>query len=308
MSTGKVIIEQRGRVFVMDILGYSIALLVAAGIAVGGRWMIDRQVTADRWMLSLFVLGFLGTYGGSELFGEIGGIESLSETGPEFGGFYILTGIVGGLVMAAATVLGQRRAVERHATDVASAGIRDPKIAHFLFSDSRAAALWLGVRLFVGYQWFSSGWGKVTESAWMDGGTALQSYWERIVVVPAEGRPAITYGWFHDFIQYMLDNGWYTWFAKLVAVGEVLIGAALILGVAVGIAAFFGTVMNFNFMLAGAASTNPVMFGLGIFLVLAWKVAGYWGLDRYLLPALGAPWSPGTVFKPGSRQTDTLAA
>ena len=89
----------------------------------------------------------------------------------------------------------------------------------------------------------------------------------------------------------MLDNGWYTWFAKLIAWGEVLVGLGLLVGALVGIAAFFGTLMNFSFMLAGSASTNPVLFGLAVFLVLAWKVAGYWGLDRWLLPALGPPGS-----------------
>ena len=38
------------------------------------------------------------------------------------------------------------------------------------------------------------------------------------------------------------------------------------------------------------------MFTLAIGLILAWKVAGYYGVDRYLLPALGAPWHPGALF------------
>jgi thiosulfate dehydrogenase [quinone] large subunit len=29
---------------------------------------------------------------------------------------------------------------------------------------------------------------------------------------------------------------------------------------------------------------------LGVLLILAWKNAGYVGLDRYLLPLLGTPW------------------
>ena len=48
--------------------------------------------------------------------------------------------------------------------------------------------------------------------------------------------------------------------------------------------------MNMAFMLAGAISTNPVMAILGVLLILAWKNAGYIGLDRYLLPLLGTPW------------------
>jgi thiosulfate dehydrogenase [quinone] large subunit len=93
----------------------------------------------------------------------------------------------------------------------------------------------------------------------------------------------------------MLDNGWYTWFAQLVAWGETLVGLGLLVGALVGIAAFFGTLMNFSFLLAGTTSTNPVLFGLGVFLVLAWKVAGFWGLDRWLLPLLGTPWQPGPL-------------
>jgi thiosulfate dehydrogenase [quinone] large subunit len=48
--------------------------------------------------------------------------------------------------------------------------------------------------------------------------------------------------------------------------------------------------LNMTFLLAGSASTNPIMFTLAIGLMLAWKVAGYYGLDRYLLPLLGTPW------------------
>ena len=29
---------------------------------------------------------------------------------------------------------------------------------------------------------------------------------------------------------------------------------------------------------------------------LAWRVAGWWGLDRWLLPAIGVPGYPGTAF------------
>jgi len=77
--------------------------------------------------------------------------------------------------------------------------------------------------------------------------------------------------------------------------GEVAIGVALIAGVLTGVAAFFGALMNMSFLLAGSASTNPIMFTLAIGLILAWKVAGYHGVDRYLLPLLGTPWRAGTV-------------
>jgi thiosulfate dehydrogenase [quinone] large subunit len=147
------------------------------------------------------------------------------------------------------------------------------------------------MRFFLGRDWLVHASEKIVDPAWMSGGEALRSFWEEAVVIPETGRPPITYDWFRQFLQYMLDNGWYTWFAKLVAWGEMLVGLALLLGALVGLSAFFGTFMNFNYMLAGSSSTNPVLFGLAIFLVLAWKVGGHWGLDRWLLPVLGTPWA-----------------
>jgi thiosulfate dehydrogenase (quinone) large subunit len=168
--------------------------------------------------------------------------------------------------------------------------VDDPIRWQLLLGNIFFALFWLPVRFFVGREWFSAGMHKVTDPAWTDGGAAVRGFWERAVTVPAEGRPPITYDWYRQLLQYMLDNNWNTFFGPLIAWGELLVGVGLLVGALVGIAAFFGTVMNVSFMLAGTASSNPVLFGLGVFLVLAWKVAGFWGLDRWLLPALGTPW------------------
>ena len=90
----------------------------------------------------------------------------------------------------------------------------------------------------------------------------------------------------------MLDIQAYTWFGKLIAYGEMAVGIALILGAFTGLAAFGAGLMNWNFMMAGTASSNPLLFALGVVLILAWKTAGYWGADRFLLPLLGTPWKP----------------
>jgi thiosulfate dehydrogenase [quinone] large subunit len=174
--------------------------------------------------------------------------------------------------------------------------IQDPPLARFLFADTRAGLLWLALRVFLGYQWLTAGWHKVEDPAWMSTGEALKGFWVRAAALPAAPAKApITFDWYRSFLQSLIDAQAYTWFAKVVAVGEVVIGAALILGLFTGIAAFAGGFMNWNFMMAGTASTNPLLFALAVALILAWKVAGHYGLDRYVLPALGTPWQTGTL-------------
>jgi thiosulfate dehydrogenase [quinone] large subunit len=176
--------------------------------------------------------------------------------------------------------------------------LQDPPAARFIFANTIMAPLWLIARLYLGYQWLLAGWHKVYgDERWIavegEDGLALKSFWERIVQVPEEGRPPIVYDWYRDFIQYMLDNEWYTWMAWVISLGEVAVGLALIVGLFTGLAALGGATMNFNFMLAGSASTNPVMFLVAVLVLLGWKVAGWIGLDRWVLPALGTPWQPG---------------
>jgi len=182
--------------------------------------------------------------------------------------------------------------------------ITDPPFIQHLFGSPSWAWLWLIVRVYVGYTWLTSGLGKISNPAWVQTGLALKGFWQNAVAVPEPpARPPIAFEWYRAFIQALLDGGHYVWFAKLIVAGEILVGIALILGAFVGIAAFFGAFMNWNFMMAGTASINPVLFTLSIFLILAWKTAGWWGLDRWLLPLLGTPWRPGRVFAGGSPAT-----
>jgi thiosulfate dehydrogenase (quinone) large subunit len=168
--------------------------------------------------------------------------------------------------------------------------IENPPFVNNLLSNTKFSWIWLLLRVWLGYQWVNSAMGKISNPAWVQTGDALKGFWTGAVAVPAEGRPPIAFDWYRGFIQFMLDAQAYTWFAKLVAYGEFLIGLALILGLFTGIAAFFSGFMNWNFMMAGAASTNPMLFVVALVLILAWKTAGYIGLDYFLLPWLGVPW------------------
>jgi len=182
--------------------------------------------------------------------------------------------------------------------------VPEPPIARFLFADTRMAWLWLIVRLYVGYEWITAGLGKLTgysftfdasfgqkvSSPWVFGahdGAAIKGFVAGALAQAGGPHPAVQ-GWYASFLQsVVLPNA--TVFAYLVTFGEVLIGLGLIFGVLTGIAAFFGVFMNLNFLLA--VSVNPVIGVLALFLVLAWRIAGYYGIDSYLLPLLGTPWT-----------------
>lgn len=179
-----------------------------------------------------------------------------------------------------------------------STNMKDAPLIETLFSNTKFAWLWMIVRVYVGYQWLSASLHKLSAPEWMQTGEALKGYWLHAVAIPdAPAKPAIYYEWYRSFIQSLLDSESYVWFGKLIAVSEFLIGIALILGLLVGVAAFFGGLMNFNFLLAGSLSSGPILLVLEILLIIAWKTAGYYGLDRFFFKFIGAPWKPGKWFQ-----------
>ena len=161
--------------------------------------------------------------------------------------------------------------------------IETPSFISFLFNDTRASILWVVIRVWLGWQWLEAGWGKLQNPAWMQTGEALKGFWTRAVQVPAEGRPPIAYDWYRNFIQSMLDSGSYVWFAKFVAVGELLVGIGLIFGFLMFFTAFMAGFMNWNFIMAGSASANGLWLVLAVLLIAAWKISGYLGADYFLL-------------------------
>jgi thiosulfate dehydrogenase [quinone] large subunit len=176
--------------------------------------------------------------------------------------------------------------------------VTESPFARALFGSTRLAWLWLIVRLWLGFDWLQHGLEKAGNPAWTQTGLALKGFWTNAIKIPPPpARPPIAYDWYRSFIEALLDGGHYTWFAKLIVFSELAIGIALVLGVLVGITAFFGAFLNWNFMMAGTAATNPMLFTVSILLMLAWRTAGWWGADRWLLPLLGARWKPGRVFE-----------
>lgn len=179
--------------------------------------------------------------------------------------------------------------------------LREWSVARFLFSDARAAWLWLAVRLYVGYEWLTAGWEKIMDpkGLWVGdaAGTAVAGFANGALAKATGAHPAVQ-DWYAGFLRdFVLPNP--ALFAHLVAYGEVLVGIGLIVGALTGVAAFFGILMNANYLLAGTVSTNPILAFFAIFLILAWRNAGWIGVDRFLLPLLGTPWQPGRLLHRG---------
>ena len=177
----------------------------------------------------------------------------------------------------------------------------DPPVARALLGDVRWAWIWLILRLYLGYEWLSAGWEKIN-GGWMGAtaGTALTGFLKGALTKATGAHPDVQagYAW---FLQNVVLPNAAIW-SYVVAWGEFLVGVALILGLFTGIAAFFGGFMNANYLLAGTVSTNPILFIIAAGLILAWKTAGWWGLDRWVLTALGTPWRPGYIFAGGGKE------
>ena len=160
--------------------------------------------------------------------------------------------------------------------------IKKSPISKFLFADTRLAWFWLIVRLYVGWQWLTAGWEKCTDPQWVgqSAGGALSGFIQGAIQKSVGAHPDVQ-DWYAAFLQHAVLPYAHMW-SYCVTYGELLVGIALVVGIFTGVAAFFGAFMNLNYLLAGAVSTNPILFTLAIGIILARKVAGYYGLDRFL--------------------------
>jgi thiosulfate dehydrogenase [quinone] large subunit len=177
----------------------------------------------------------------------------------------------------------------------------DPAISRFFLGSTGSSPMWFVVRMYVGSEWLLAGWEKVTSPVWGTSGKALAGFVAGALAKSSGANPNVQ-GWYAWFLQHLvLPN--VGLFSFLVTWGEVAVGLGILLGILTGIAAGFGVLMNLNYLLAGTVSVNPVLGVLGLFLCFSWRVCGWIGVDRWLLPALGLPWKPGTWF--GTQETRT---
>jgi len=167
------------------------------------------------------------------------------------------------------------------------AGVQPHGFPIRFISDMRWAWFWLIVRLYAAWQWLTAGWAKLNDATWVGSkaGVSLAGFLNHSLTLATGAHPNVQswYGWFVQNIVLPQVAAW----SYIVSFGEFLVGVGLLLGILTGLAAFFGGLMSFNYLLAGSVSVNPILLVLEIGLVLAWRIAGWWGGDRWLQPALG---------------------
>jgi thiosulfate dehydrogenase [quinone] large subunit len=202
--------------------------------------------------------------------------------------------------------MSAERAKDQSSGGRAVVAVEDSPIARALFGDVRWAWLWLILRLYAGWQWLQAGWEKIHDPVWTGGkaGTAITGFVTNALTKTSGAHPDVQ-SWYAWFLQNVVLANATAW-SFVISWGESLIGVALILGIFTGIAALFGGFMNMNYLLAGSVSTNPTLFLIAMALILAWKTAGWWGLDRWVLPALGTPWRPGYIFLGDDRTAQSI--
>ncbi|QDP40019.1 DoxX family protein [Radiobacillus deserti] len=150
----------------------------------------------------------------------------------------------------------------------------------FIRNNKVVAGILTFLRVYLGYEWITGGWGKIT------GGFDAAGFLQGAVAQTTGEHPAVQPWWGAFLENVAIPNA--DLFTFLVMWGELLVGTALILGIFTNFAALMGITMNFAFLFSGTVSTNGQMVLLTTFILVAGFNAGRFGLDRWVIPFLKA--------------------
>jgi thiosulfate dehydrogenase [quinone] large subunit len=151
----------------------------------------------------------------------------------------------------------------------------------FIKNPAFTGILWLIARIFVGYEFINAGWEKITSGEWV-GGDAISGFLQGAIAKSTGAHPEVQ-DWYVWLVNHVfLPNA--TLFSTLVALGEVSVGIALILGLFTKFAALMGAIMNFVFLAAGTSSVSPQMIVLEVAMVFAGAGVAFYAVDHFLMP------------------------
>src|ERR1700722_702160 len=153
--------------------------------------------------------------------------------------------------------------------DAAAEGSGNLRASDWFYRSKVASVLWLVARMWLGYGWLNAGyqklWGSERAVFWDGGGAGVRGFAPAGVAGSKAGTGGASYGWFAAFLHgFVIPNA--SWIARLVTVSELLIGAALILGLLTGVAAAAGLALNVIYMFSGSSGVNPAYAIVGVFL------------------------------------------
>ncbi|WP_079504944.1 DoxX family membrane protein [Mesobacillus jeotgali] len=150
---------------------------------------------------------------------------------------------------------------------------------HFLKENRYVTLLLTAIRLYLGWEWFIAGWGKISSGKFDASG-----FLHGALKNTSGDHPAVQ-PWWGSFIR-EVALPYVDLFNVLIPWGELLVGLGLILGIFTSFAMLMGLTMNFAYMFSGTASTNPQMVLLGLVILLAGGNAWKFGLDRWVNPVI----------------------
>lgn len=125
----------------------------------------------------------------------------------------------------------------------------------------RPATLLWPLRIFMGFTFLYAGLQHLTDPSYFD--PSMAGYIGKLVVGYATGSPI------HAFLIGVVEPNAIA-FGYSVAIGECLIGVAVLTGFLFRIAAFAGLLLNFTFYLSATWNAFPFYFGSDIVFVMCW--------------------------------------
>ena len=143
---------------------------------------------------------------------------------------------------------------------------------------------WLVLRVYVGYDFLTAGIDKLESGKWLGQASAITGFLKGALGKATGAHPEVQ-GWYVTLVKNVfLPNA--AVFSTMVALGETLVGLALIFGVLVKFSAVCGAMMNLAFVSAGTTSSNATMLLFEIAMIFGGAGVGYYGIDYFLIPAL----------------------
>jgi len=140
------------------------------------------------------------------------------------------------------------------------------------------------LRLFLGYTFFVAGWGKY-KLGFLDPSPASPPL-AGIFNMWLSGQKPMPAGWYHDLtVKVFLPNAHL--FGILVCVGELAVGAMLLLGLGTRLAGLLGAVMTLNYYFASGhmGPSNALInqaFTICSLLLMLSAAGRAWGIDFFL--------------------------